>query len=477
MLAPVAVPLWLLILILAFAAVTFASHFLFPSVRWFFRRRMERAVAELNKRLERPIQPFKLMRRQDMIVRLIYDPQVMEAVVEYAHERGVPESVAFQQARSYAREIVPGFSTATYFGFAIKVARRLSRGLYKVRLGQVDDRALAEIDRKAAVVFVMNHRSNMDYVLVTYLAAERSALSYAVGEWARVWPLQSLIRAMGAYFIRRRYLNPLYRRVLARYVQMATHEGVTQAIFPEGGLSLDGAVGPPKKGLLHYIVSDFDPDDGRDVVFVPVALNYDRVLEDRVLIAANAAGERRFRVRLGVVAGFVGKLLWQRFRKRFRRFGYAAVSFGAPLSLERFMKEHREASTEVLAETLMSRVRAVMPVLPVPLVASVLERAGGSMPRNELEARAVALAEKLRTLGLHVHLPQGLAGLAAEEGMEALLLRGIVDRVGNSFVVREEERPALAFYAASIAHLVDADAASVLPLAGPVPEFHRPEKT
>ena len=42
-----------LLLILAFAAVTFASHFLFPSVRWFFRRRMERAVARLNERLER----------------------------------------------------------------------------------------------------------------------------------------------------------------------------------------------------------------------------------------------------------------------------------------------------------------------------------------------------------------------------------------------------------------------------------------
>ncbi|MCL4676164.1 MAG: glycerol-3-phosphate acyltransferase, partial [Pararhodobacter sp.] len=113
------VPRWLLILILLFAAVTFASHFLFPSVRWFFRRRMERAVEKLNQRLDRPIQPFKLMRRQDHVIRLIYDPQVMEAVAEYARAEGVPRSVAFARAKSYAREIVPGFSTATYFGFAI----------------------------------------------------------------------------------------------------------------------------------------------------------------------------------------------------------------------------------------------------------------------------------------------------------------------------------------------------------------------
>lgn len=68
---------------------------------------------------------------------------------------------------------------------------------------------------------------------------------------------------MGAYFIRRGSRNTLYRRVLARYVQMATAEGHTQAIFPEGGLSLDGRVGAAKLGLLSYILAGFDPE-GRD---------------------------------------------------------------------------------------------------------------------------------------------------------------------------------------------------------------------
>ncbi|MBK5926786.1 1-acyl-sn-glycerol-3-phosphate acyltransferase, partial [Rhodobaculum claviforme] len=459
MLSTIELPVWLFVLILAFAAVTFASHFLFPSVRWFFRRRMERAVAELNKRLERPIQPFKLMRRQDMIVRLIYDPQVMEAVVEHAQAEGVPESVAFQTARRYAREIVPSFSAATYFGPAIRFARGLSRGLYKVRLGHHDEDVLRGLDRRAAVVFVMNHRSNMDYVLVTYLAAERSALSYAVGEWARIWPLQGLIRSMGAYFIRRRYRSPLYRRVLARYVQMATHEGVTQAIFPEGGLSLDGRVGPARKGLLHYIVSNFDPEDGRDVIFIPVALNYDRVLEDRVLLAAAASGERRFRARIGAMVRFVGRTLWQRLRGRFRRFGYAGVSFGEPLSLEAFMRSDPGARTDALASTLMARIRAAMPVLPVPLVAAVLARADGPVPTAAVTAQAEGWVAAFRAAGCQVHLPDGDVGLAVREGLEALAIRRIVgEGIGGWRVVPGEEA-VLAFYAASIGHLVDAVAA------------------
>ena len=98
----------------------------------------------------------------------------------------------------------------------------------------MDEDALKTVDPDSAVIFVINHRSNMDYVLVTYMASTSSALSYAVGEWARVWLLQSLMRSMGAYFVRRDSRDPLYRKVLARYVHMAVAGGLAQAVFPGG---------------------------------------------------------------------------------------------------------------------------------------------------------------------------------------------------------------------------------------------------
>ena len=99
----VEVPLWLLVLIVGFAAVSFATHFLFPSVRWFFRRRAEKALAKLNAQLDRKIELFKLARRADMVARLVHDRAVMEAVAEQAAETGVPVQVAFEEARHYAR--------------------------------------------------------------------------------------------------------------------------------------------------------------------------------------------------------------------------------------------------------------------------------------------------------------------------------------------------------------------------------------
>ena len=260
MAASVTVPLWLAVL----AGRARRRRADRPAVRarrcgWWLRRRANRAIDELNQRLKLKIPPFKLARRRQLIEQLMFDPEVLKAVEDEAKARGEPKSVTHARARRYAKEIIPAFSAYTYFRVGAALAKRLSTALYRVRVGAFDEAELYQVPPDASVVFVINHRSNMDYVLVTYLVSQSSALSYAVGEWARVWALQSLIRAMGGYFVRRDSSNPLYRKVLARYVHMATASGVAQAVFPEGGLTRDGRLRPPKLGLLSYMVSGFDP--------------------------------------------------------------------------------------------------------------------------------------------------------------------------------------------------------------------------
>ena len=438
----VALPLWLFLLIIAFAVTSFASNFLFPSVRWFFRARMERAVARLNQRLDRPIDLFKLAERQDRIARLIYDSKVMDAVGEHAAETGLPVPVAFEEARRYAREIVPGFSTTLYFSVAIRLARGLTRLLYRVRVGR-PDAALRQIGPRATVVFVMNHRSNMDYLLVTWLVANRASISYAVGEWARVWPLSGIIRATGAYFIRRGSRNTLYRRVLARYVQMTTAEGITQAIFPEGGLSLDGRIGEARLGLLSYIVASYAPG-GRDVVFVPVGIAYDRVLEDRILVQAAKDGNRRFPARplsfARVTLGVLGRIAL----RRFKGFGTAAAAFGEPVSLAEFLAQ-ADATTEGLGRHLMTAIAHVVPVVPVPLVAAALRQSPAN--RAALTVAVAALIAELERGGAVLKLPpQGVEATVAE-GLETLVARRLV---GPDLRPTAQSQPILDFYSAAI---------------------------
>lgn len=455
----VTLPLWLLILILLFAAVTASTHFLFPSVRWFFRRRAERVVAKLNERLKQPIQPFRLLRRQDMIQRVIYDPEVVRAVASYAEAQGVREDVAFEKAHDYAREIVPSFSASAYFGFAIRAARWLATSLFDVRLNRLDAEALDSIDPNATVVFVINHRSNFDYVLVTYLAAEQSALSYAVGEWARVWPLSRLIRAMGAYFIRRRERNQLYRKVLASYVQKATEAGVTQAVFPEGGLSRTGYVGPPKLGILSYIVEGWR-GDGRDVVFVPVSLNYDRVVEDRVLVAAGRTGKRQFRGSAPEGIRFTLRYLWRRLRGKVGRFGVAAVTFGRPVSLSKIASDGNGDLVERLADRLHDEIETAVPLVTGPLVMAALLVRGGRATATEIAATMSDLrASMVRTPDDEAIQPDDTARLS--RALEILTLRQLLERDGDIYSIAEQD--VAVFYANSIRQHLFADAAKAIP--------------
>ena len=454
-------PYWVALLGGIAAAIAILDRVLGPSFKWLMRKRLHTAVERLNERLDTRIQPFKLIQRKELVDRLVYDPEVVQAADKHVDETGMPHDLAMKQVRAYAREIVPSFSAHMYFLIGAKVSKWISRMLYRVRLGALDEKRLVEVDGEATVVFVMNHKSNIDYLLVTYLASQSSALSYAVGEWAQVWPLNQVIRAMGAYFIRRRSRDELYRTVLRRYVQLATEGGVAQAIFPEGGLSRNGALGPPKLGLISYIVAGHN-DSGRDVVFVPVGLNYDRVLEDRILMRAEQGrdGKARFKVSILTSLGFVFGVVFGRITGAVNRFGYACVSFGAPLSLKEFLAEARgEDEVEALGRELARRIGVVVPILPTPLVATVLQGAG-PLTLAEIRAATEALSRSLVDAGGHIHVPRADADYAVEVGLRMLTRRRIVTKSGDVFHVTEGEEGMLAFYANSIAHLPRSEAMS-----------------
>jgi glycerol-3-phosphate O-acyltransferase len=212
----------------------------------------------------------------------------------------------------------------------------------------------------------------------------------------------------------------------------------------------------------------FDPEGPRDLVFVPVGINLDRTLEDRTLLrdrepdvprkglAATALTTLRFLGRNGLLLA----------SNRWHRFGYACVNFGAPLSLKgwcaahrvdprRLPKEERIARTEELAGELMQAVSRVIPVLPVPLVASVLmaepERRFGEL---ELKAACLSLLVRLEARGAKAYVPRTDLDYAIGFGLKALRLRHLVGEEDGLFFANPDEIPLLTYYANSIAHFL-----------------------
>ena len=395
-------------------------------------------------------------------------------------EHGLVEKKVRKLVRSYLDEIIPHFNVLSYYKVGYNVAKILVNLLYKVSVDYQDERSLEQIPKRDVVVYLMNHRSNADYVVVAYVLARGVHVSYAVGEWARAWPLEYVFKSFGAYFIRRRFREPLYHTVLERYVQLITRNGVTQGIFPEGGLSRDGKLRPPKLGLLDYICRTLlDPAFDRDVWFVPVALNYDRVLEDRSLIRELIdQGDRPSRLaQLSTVLSYLASNTVRLLTGRLKRYGRVAVNFGTPQSLRAWLraapkdvlalpKEQRLAELERLARDMLARIGAIIPVTPVPLAAAALLSFGQTVVKQDaLLERMDQLRDRLTEVNGKV--VRGGARIAEiwDRAWRMLRMRRLVVADGDTLVVLPRGRPLLEYYANSIAHLI--------PIRGPRMPFHK----
>src|SRR3954469_4223238 len=353
---------------------------------------------------------FKFGGKQLVREELLNDRPVVHAM-RAAVDAGERPTDVRARVEEYIDEIVPAFSLAAYFEIGMRLSSAAIHAVYR----PVIVRPPPQLPPDATAVFLINHRSNFDYVVVGWALARQVAISYAVGEWARVFPLDALFKAFGGFFVRRGFRDPLYHTVLRRYLQLITRRGVTQGIFPEGGLTRDGALRAPKVGLLDALLQLADECE---LYFVPVGINYDRVLEDDALLAEQR-GKDRPPTRLEKLRGAT-RLLWllpwraavnalRVATGRLQRHGYVAVAFGDPIRCRdlpqardtaRLSDEQRRSRAKEIAALLMQRIAEIIPATPVALVARAALDLGCDASTSELTRCVGDLRGRLEAAGV-----------------------------------------------------------------------------
>ncbi len=439
----------------------------------FFRRRFNRSALRSVRHRGSRVERFKLTSRRQIRDTLLADSAIARAVDQYARENGIDPSYAWRKVERYIDEIVPFFNILAYYRFGFYFSRALLHLFYKVSAEQVGDGAAA-LPRDAIVLYLMNHRSNADYVLVGYVLTGRVAISYAVGEWARAFPLEHIFKSFGSYFIRRNFHEALYHKVLERYVQLITQNGVTQGIFPEGGLSRDGKLRSAKIGLLDYVLGAArDPEFRKRIHIVPVAINYDRVLEDRSLLRELSVSKGRGTPALSRQFTEVSKYLWWNAARvvlrRFKRNGRAAVTIGEPVPVgpwfdaqdeaeEKFFdlpRHERLARVQVLCDDMMARVGSLIPVTPVTLACAAIQSLDSDyIPRDKLIERMRDMRDVLGELNARVIRAEGPIEETFDRAWKMLSMRHMLVESGGSYAVMPRNRGLISYYANSIAHLL-----------------------
>ncbi len=267
----------------------------------------------------------------------------------------------------YAEDVVGNFNPSV-FAFATRLLPvglslffspvRLGRSLDD--LGQLRERILIEgqtadlvrLSRRATLVFVPTHQSNMDSVVVGF-ALERTGLppaTYGAGKNLFDNPLLAFfMRNLGAYRVDRRIQHDLYKDVLKTYSTVLLERGYHSLFFPGGTRSRSGAIEQKLKlglagtaldatiNLLRRGHGDYRCANGgapsRPIYFVPTTLNYHLVLEAATLIDdyLKEAGKSRYIIeddestRLARVARYFSDML--------RSEESMTIHFGEPLDV------------------------------------------------------------------------------------------------------------------------------------------------
>lgn len=251
---------------------------------------------------------------------------------------GVPAWKLKMRARKAFYALAANPLRPMYFILGIICAFIIKRLFTTVTTSGLD--RLREVIRTQPVVLVPTHRSHLDYVILSQRLYEShiNPPLIAAGVNLSFWPMGFLFRSVGAYFLNRdARADRLHAVVLKRYVTYLTKRGHTQEFFIEGGRSRSGKMRPPRLGLLRVFIDAYRDGVRKDILFVPVSIAYETVIEDKVFGQENT-GQKKEKESL--------RSLFKARKTLGRKYGEVQVSFGEPYSVKEALNPHDVGTSE-----------------------------------------------------------------------------------------------------------------------------------
>ena len=407
-----------------------------------------------------------LSHRRTLLKGLLRAPLVREAIAREAQEKAIDADKARREAARYANEIASDF-TYTIIRFLEVVLSWFWNKLYKgIRVQHIE--RVQDIARGNEIIYVPCHRSHIDYLLLSYLLFRNSLTPphIAAGINLNMPIIGGILRRGGAFFMRRSFRgNQLYTAVFNEYLHTLFSRGFPVEYFIEGGRSRTGRMLNPKTGMLAITLRSYLRSSRRPIVFVPVYIGYERVLEGRTYLG-ELRGQAKKKESIFDLFRVLSALKLP--------FGQVGVNFGEPVALAEFLDRSQpdwravrdpERSrpawlpqvTNDLAQLLTRSINAAADVNPVNLVALAML----STPRLALDEPALARVLDTCTALLRrvpysssVTLPE-LDGRALIRYVEEMGLIGRQsDALGEILFLDEPQAVLMTYYRNNVLHLV-----------------------
>jgi glycerol-3-phosphate O-acyltransferase len=341
-------------------------------------RKVRRAILLFLYREERVVEGPTLPPRHRVQEAVLSDPSVRAAIALRSEETRSSLEAAQADAEKSFREIAANMNSSFFMILNFVVTgmfRRMFAGIETLGIEKV-----AEYAKRDPVVLVPSHRSYFDFLILTWLFYGNYLVPphIAARDNMAFGPFGFIFRRVGAYFLRASFDDALYKEVFRSYVSYLVREGFTQEFFIEGGRSRTGKTLAPRLGMVSWNVEAFARSHRRDLYFVPVAITYERLVEESSIVEESEGGEKKKESMLALV----------RARKYLqRRFGSVFVNFGEPVSLAQALDGRRDLFLEEGDDSQKGAKRALIERLGNELV----ERINWAMVANATSVAACAL--------------------------------------------------------------------------------------
>ncbi len=408
--------------------------------------------------------PLKTSAR--VIEETLRDLSLRRALAEIARERGRADGTVEKEARKDLREIAARYNpfvVDALKGFLNVIFHRIYDG---VDVDEEGMKRLVEASKKGPLILCPCHKSHIDYLILSMICDDYGLQPphVAAGDNLNFWPVGRLLRAGGAYFIRRSFRGDrIYAATMGAYVKRLLQDGFTQEFFIEGGRSRTGKLLPPKFGMLTLEVDAWLTGVKSDAYFAPISLSYEKIVEARSYQRELLGGEKQKED---------AKALLSATSVLRSRYGRITIRVDEPISLSQLFRERgvdpktctpeeKKKLVQQLGWRIEAGINAAAPLAPTGLLAAVL---------LSHDRRALSESEILdRAEFLHMAARDGGARSGGEpvrpvvaKALEVLCADGTLKRHeagGERFYeVPQERRIALDYHKNGILHFLVAPA-------------------
>ncbi|OEC38784.1 glycerol-3-phosphate 1-O-acyltransferase [Pseudomonas sp. 1D4] len=406
-----------------------------------------------------------LSHRRNLVKGLVHAPLVRQAIAEEAEREKISPAKAEAQALKYGNEIASDFAY-TAIRFLEVVLSWFWNKLYEgIKVNHIE--GVQDIAQGHEVIYVPCHRSHIDYLLLSYLLF-RNGLTpphIAAGINLNMPVIGGLLRRGGAFFMRRTFKgNPLYTSVFNEYLHTLFSRGFPVEYFVEGGRSRTGRMLHPKTGMLAITLRSFLRSSRLPIVFVPVYIGYERVLEGRTYLGELRGASKKKESIFDIFKVISALKL---------RFGSVAVNFGEPIKLAEFLDQQQpdwraqelgpqfrpawlNDTTNRLAVRIARHLNDAAAINPVNLVALALL----STSRLALDERALTRVLDLYLALLravpyspHATLPEGNGQALIQYVQSMDLLAEQKDALGKILYLDEQNAVLMTYYRNNVLHI------------------------